>query len=138
MDQISTQSSKKSLPVVGAQAARTNPNEGRPDVDVEAELRAFEESERQRLGMKAERRQWVDSMLDLKMTRKERDHVTLLIAGLTAAQDFLCEGALGGLGYKVQYFGVADNAGLQVGKEFGNRGQCNPRSEEHTSELQSH
>jgi predicted nucleotide-binding protein (sugar kinase/HSP70/actin superfamily) len=126
MDQISTQSSKKSLPVVGAQAARTNPNEGRPDVDVEAELRAFEESERQRLGMKAERRQWVDSMLDLKMTRKERDHVTLLIAGLTAAQDFLCEGALGGLGYKVQYFGVADNAGLQVGKEFGNRGQCNP------------
>jgi predicted nucleotide-binding protein (sugar kinase/HSP70/actin superfamily) len=122
MNQIDTQSTKKSLPIVGAQPVRARD----ADVDVEAELRAFEESERERLGMKKERRQWVDSMLDLKMTRKERDHVTLLIAGLTAAQDFLCEGALGGLGYNVQYFGMADNAGLQVGKEFGNRGQCNP------------
>jgi predicted nucleotide-binding protein (sugar kinase/HSP70/actin superfamily) len=52
--------------------------------------------------------------------------VTLLISGLTAAQDFLVEGALGGLGYKVQYFGMSDNRGLQAGKEFGNRGQCNP------------
>ncbi|MCK6586100.1 MAG: 2-hydroxyglutaryl-CoA dehydratase [Polyangiaceae bacterium] len=96
------------------------------DIDIEAELRAFEEAERERLGIKAERRQWADNMLQPKMTRKEREHVTLLISGLTAAQDFLIEGALGGLGYKVQYFGMSDNRGLQAGKEFGNRGQCNP------------
>src|SRR6185437_13336546 len=96
------------------------------DVDVDAELRAFEEAERERLGIKAERRQWSDNMLKSKMTRKERDHVTLLISGLTAAQDFLTEGALRGLGYKVEYFGMSNNAGLQAGKEFGNRGQCNP------------
>jgi predicted nucleotide-binding protein (sugar kinase/HSP70/actin superfamily) len=65
-------------------------------------------------------------MLQSKMTRKERDHVTLLISGLTAAQDFLTEGALRGLGYKVEYFGMSNNRGLQTGKEFGNRGQCNP------------
>ena len=53
-----------------------------------------------------QRRQWADNMLDLKMTREERDHVTLLISGLTAAQDFLCEGALRGLGYNVRYFGI--------------------------------
>jgi predicted nucleotide-binding protein (sugar kinase/HSP70/actin superfamily) len=109
---------KKSLPIAGARA--TDP------VDIEAELRAFEEAERERLGLKKERRQWADDMLDLKMTRKERDNVTLLISGLTAAQDFLCEGALRGLGYNVRYFGISDNAGLQTGKEFGNRGQCNP------------
>jgi predicted nucleotide-binding protein (sugar kinase/HSP70/actin superfamily) len=96
------------------------------DVDIEAELKAFEEAERERLGIKAERRQWVDDMLDLKMTKKEKKHVTLLISGLTAAQDFLCEGALRGLGYNVKYFGMSDNRGLQTGKEFGNRGQCNP------------
>ncbi|CAN96405.1 MULTISPECIES: 2-hydroxyglutaryl-CoA dehydratase [Sorangium] len=96
------------------------------DVDIEAELRAFEEAERERLGLKAERRQWVDNMLKPKMTKKERENVTLLISGLTAAQDFLCEGALKGLGYNVHYFGMSDNAGLQTGKEFGNRGQCNP------------
>ena len=56
----------------------------------------------------------------------ERESVTLLIGGLTAAQDFLIEGALRGLGYKVEYMSCPDNAALQVGKEFGNRGQCNP------------
>jgi len=112
---------KKSLPVIAA-----NKTSADLDIDVEAELLAFEKAERERLGIKAERRQWADNMLRSQMTRKERDHVTLLVSGLTAAQDFLAEGALRGLGYKVEYFGMADNRGLQTGKEFGNRGQCNP------------
>ena len=109
---------RRSLPIV-TDAANL-------DVDVEAELRAWEEAERERLGIKVDRRQWVDGMLSPEVTRKERDHVTLLISGLTAAQDFLVEGALRGLGYKVEYIGMSNNAGLQTGKEFGNRGQCNP------------
>lgn len=109
---------KKSLPIV------TKPE--LLDVDVEAEMRAWEQAERERLGIKAERKQWVDEMLAPEVKREERDNVTLLISGLTAAQDFLVEGALRGLGYKVQYIGMSDNAGLQAGKEFGNRGQCNP------------
>ncbi|WP_437574702.1 2-hydroxyglutaryl-CoA dehydratase [Sorangium sp. So ce887] len=118
MEQTITQ--KTRLPLVGETRS------SKTDIDIEAELRAFEEAERERLGIKAERRQWVDGMLKPKMTKKERDNVTLLISGLTAAQDFLCEGALKGLGYNVTYFGMSDNAGLQTGKEFGNRGQCNP------------
>src|SRR4051812_21387121 len=110
---------KKSLPLVSKAPSKS-------DAEMEAELKAFEESEKERLGIKAERRQWADNMLDLKLRKKERDHVTLLISGLTAAQDFLCEGALRGLGYNVKYFGISDNRGLQAGKEFGNRGQCNP------------
>src|SRR4051812_43649294 len=110
---------KKSLPLVSKAPSKS-------DAEMEAELKAFEESEKERLGIKAERRQWADNMLDLKLRKKERDHVTLLISGLTAAQDFLCEGALRGLGYTVKYFGMSNNEGLQTGKEFGNRGQCNP------------
>jgi predicted nucleotide-binding protein (sugar kinase/HSP70/actin superfamily) len=116
---IESSSKKRSLPLVSSKKIAD-------DVDVEAELKAFEESERARLGIKAERRQWVDTMLTPEMKKSERAHVTLLISGLTAAQDFLTEGALRGLGYNVQYFGMSDNAGLQTGKEFGNRGQCNP------------
>ena len=118
---METSVQKTRLPIVngGAKAAKT-------DVALEAELKAFEEAERERLGIKAERKQWADNMLDSKVKKSERGNVTLLIAGLTAAQDFLCEGALASLGYKVKNFGTPDNAGLQVGKEFGNRGQCNP------------
>src|SRR5262249_20208281 len=52
---VTQERSRKSLPII---------DDRRPsddlDVDVEAELRAFEESERERLGIKAERRQWAD------------------------------------------------------------------------------
>jgi predicted nucleotide-binding protein (sugar kinase/HSP70/actin superfamily) len=96
------------------------------DVDLDAALAAWEAAERERLGIRAERKQWVDTMTAPEMKKAERGHVTILQSGLTAAQDFLVEGALAGLGYKVKYFGMADNAALQVGKEFGNRGQCNP------------
>ncbi len=96
------------------------------DLDVEAELRAWEEAERERIGIRADRKQWVDGMLKPAMSRSERAGVTLLISGLTAAQDFFVEGALRGLGYNVEFFGMANQAGLQAGKEFGNRGQCNP------------
>jgi predicted nucleotide-binding protein (sugar kinase/HSP70/actin superfamily) len=116
---LSSEKSKKSLPLIANKKVAD-------DVDIEAELRAFEEAERERLGIKAERRQWVDGMLKPAMKKSERKNVTLLISGLTAAQDFLCEGALRGLGYNVNYFGMSNNEGLQTGKEFGNRGQCNP------------
>ncbi len=65
-------------------------------------------------------------MVKPEVKKSEREEITILQSGLTAAQDFLVEGALAGLGYKVKFIGMADNAGLQIGKEFGNRGQCNP------------
>src|SRR5262245_63472586 len=108
-------SPKRRLPLADHDLPRASVADG---FDVEAELRAFEEAERERLGIKAERRQWVDNMLKPNMTKKERENVTLLVTGLTAAQDFLVEGALRSLGYNVRYIGMVDNAGLQVGKEF--------------------
>lgn len=115
---------KLRLPLVGdAPVMRAEPD---VEIDVEAELRAWEEAERERLGVRAERKQWVDTMLKPEMKKAERAHVTLLISGLTAAQDFFVEGALRGLGYNVVNIGTADQAGFQTGKEYGNRGQCNP------------
>jgi predicted nucleotide-binding protein (sugar kinase/HSP70/actin superfamily) len=95
-------------------------------IDIERELAAHEAAERDRLGLRTARRQWVDQMIDPRFTRAEREHVTLLGSGLTCAQDFLIEGALRGVGYKIKSIGAPDNAALQAGKEYGNRAQCNP------------
>ncbi|MFO0550244.1 MAG: 2-hydroxyglutaryl-CoA dehydratase [Polyangiaceae bacterium] len=117
---------KRALPILGATPKQAVDEASRTLAEIERELEFHAQAERERLGIKAERKQWVDEMLDPQIRRKERENITLLISGLTAAQDFLTEGALRGLGYKVEYIGMSDNAGLQVGKEFGNRGQCNP------------
>ncbi len=94
-------------------------------VDVDAELRDFEAAERKRLGLPEEER-WLEDMANLSFTKKEKGKITLLIGGLTMAHDFLVEGAFKSLGYNVIALDCPDNAALQVGKEFGNRGQCNP------------
>ncbi|MBX3227668.1 MAG: 2-hydroxyglutaryl-CoA dehydratase [Labilithrix sp.] len=105
---------KKSLKIAGQ------------DLDLDAEIAKFEAEERKRLGLDQKTEQWLDDMVDLQFTRKERDNVTLLIGGLTLAHDYLIEGGLKGVGYNVQMLNVPDTAAFQAGKEFGNRGQCNP------------
>jgi predicted nucleotide-binding protein (sugar kinase/HSP70/actin superfamily) len=97
-----------------------------PVVDMDAELRAFEEAERKRLGLDANPEQWVEDMANLTFTKKEKEHITILVSGLTMAQDYFVEGGLKGVGYNVQMMDCPDVAALQFGKEFGNRGQCNP------------
>jgi predicted nucleotide-binding protein (sugar kinase/HSP70/actin superfamily) len=102
------------------------PKQKLPMIDVDAELRAFEETERKRLGLDQKTEQWLEEMANLTFTKTEKPNITLLIGGLTLAHDFLIEGALKGIGYNVQMMDAPNNAALQFGKEFGNRGQCNP------------
>jgi predicted nucleotide-binding protein (sugar kinase/HSP70/actin superfamily) len=97
-----------------------------PVVDMDAELRAFEEAERKRLGLDGSPDQWIEDMANLTFTKKEKEHITILVSGLTMAQDYFVEGGLKGVGYHVQMLDCPDVAALQFGKEFGNRGQCNP------------
>jgi predicted nucleotide-binding protein (sugar kinase/HSP70/actin superfamily) len=106
---------KRKLPLVGKDTL----------IDVDAELRRFESEERARLGLDEEKR-WVEDMANLSFTKSEKGKITLLIGGLTMAHDYLVEGAFSSLGYKVVALDCPDNAALQVGKEFGNRAQCNP------------
>jgi predicted nucleotide-binding protein (sugar kinase/HSP70/actin superfamily) len=120
---IDHQTAKKSLPLW---SKNDKSDDLLSDERMAEHLHAYEAAERERLGLARERRQWVDEMLAPKMKKSERAHVTLLISGLTKAQDFLVEGALRGVGYRVENIGCPDNEALQYGKEYGNRAQCNP------------
>ena len=93
---------------------------------IERELRLFEAEERRRLGLEEERvDHWHDPNPQV-FTRDERDTTTILLGGLTIAHDTLMTGALSGLGYTLKALDCPDVEALRVGKEFGNRGQCNP------------
>src|SRR5690348_8062354 len=96
--------------------------ETQTQLDMDGELAAFEAAERARLGLEAgPRKRWVDPMIDPFFSAKERPHVTLLIGGLTMAHDYLVEGALKGMGYKVRMLDCPDTEALRFGKEFGNK-----------------
>lgn len=105
---------KRSLPVMG-----------QAPIDIEAELRAFEATERQRLGLE-ETEHWVEEMANLTFTKSERSKITMLIGGLTVAHDYIVSGGLKNAGYEVVAMDAPDYESLRVGKEFGNRAQCNP------------
>jgi predicted nucleotide-binding protein (sugar kinase/HSP70/actin superfamily) len=94
--------------------------------EIESELKAFEAEERKRLGLEEEApEQWRDENPQ-KFTASQRESTTILLGGLTRAHDCLVTGALKGLGYNVKPLDVPDYEALRFGKEFGNRGQCNP------------
>jgi predicted nucleotide-binding protein (sugar kinase/HSP70/actin superfamily) len=59
-------------------------------------------------------------------TAAERDRVTILIGGLTWKHDSLLKAAFQSAGYKVDVMPIPDVAAFQLGKEYGNNGQCNP------------
>ena len=58
--------------------------------------------------------------------KKERDGTTLLFGGLTWKHEKLIHGALEGLGYHAEMLPTPNVAAFQIGKEYGNNGQCNP------------
>ncbi len=94
--------------------------------NLQAQLAAFETEERTRLGLKKENEEhWFDAVPNT-FTRKQREHTTVLVCGLTMAHDHFIQAALRGIGYNVAPMDVPSNEALQYGREFGNRGQCNP------------
>ncbi len=107
-----------------------NNNNGNLDAlsmeSIESELRRFEEEERRRLGLPVDSvKQWRDEV-PRTFTREQREHTTILVSGLTMAHDLFIQAALRGIGYKVLAMDTPDNDALQFGREYGNRGQCNP------------
>jgi len=61
-----------------------------------------------------------------QFTKQDASTTTVLYGGLTFNHEYLLKGAIEGLGYHANYLPVPDNQALQTGKEYGNRGQCNP------------
>ena len=59
-------------------------------------------------------------------TAAERDKVTILFGGLTWKHEWLIKSVFQAAGYKVEVLPTPDVAAFQLGKEYGNNGQCNP------------
>ena len=95
------------------------------DAEINEELAAFEAAESKKLGLDETTDHWRDAV-PTGFTKTERPHTTLLVSGLTLAHDTFVVAALSGVGYKVEAMEVPTQASLQFGKEYGNRGQCNP------------
>ena len=102
------------------------PAKGPLPPEFEAELKAFETTERERLGLAAAPRvQWAE-VLHRKFTLSERAATTILVAGLTRAHDLFLAAALRPLGYRVETLPTPDDEALQYGKAYCDRSMCNP------------
>jgi predicted nucleotide-binding protein (sugar kinase/HSP70/actin superfamily) len=93
------------------------------DLELEQELAEYAAEEADKLGLGREHyTEWVNR----HFVASQRPHTTILMGGLTLAHDELVASALRGIGYVAEHLEVPTVDALQVGKEFGNRGQCNP------------
>ncbi|HUN61874.1 MAG TPA: hypothetical protein VMU53_07785 [Candidatus Sulfotelmatobacter sp.] len=59
-------------------------------------------------------------------TAEERNRVTILFGGFTWKHEDLIRAVFQGCGYRCEKLPVPDVPAFQIGKEFGNNGQCNP------------
>ncbi|MBM4762894.1 2-hydroxyglutaryl-CoA dehydratase [Bacillus sp. B15-48] len=91
----------------------------------EEHLNQFKQEQEMELGLNQAKNQWFDPV-PRQFFAKDKDSTTILFGGLTMAHDYLIAGGLKGLGYNVQHMDCPDTESLRFGKEFGNRGQCNP------------
>ena len=80
----------------------------------------------QEAGLDPRQIQHFERPVERPFTREQRPHTTVLFGGLTWKHEHLIEGALEGLGYLCAPLPVPDVEAFQLGKEYGNNGQCNP------------
>jgi predicted nucleotide-binding protein (sugar kinase/HSP70/actin superfamily) len=78
------------------------------------------------MGIEEQQKQHFKRPVENPFTKSQREHTTLLFGGLTWKHEKLVHGALEGLGYKCQAIPTPNVAAFQLGKEYGNNGQCNP------------
>lgn len=96
---------------------------------IEAEIRRRVEAERARLRATVAAqpvREHFHRPIERPFTAAERDRVTILFGGLTSKHEWLIKSAFQSAGYKVEVLPTPDVASFQLGKEYGNNGQCNP------------
>ena len=78
------------------------------------------------LGIEEVEREHHARPVEHRFTASQRPHTTVLYGGLTWKHEELIHGALEGLGYRPEALPCPDVAAFQLGKEYGNNGQCNP------------
>lgn len=80
----------------------------------------------QEYGMESKKIDHFKKPFEKAFTKDQKENTTILFGGLTWKHEKLIKGALQGLGYKTEYIPTADKKAFQLGKEYGNNGQCNP------------
>jgi predicted nucleotide-binding protein (sugar kinase/HSP70/actin superfamily) len=85
---------------------------------------------RQRLeaeaGLENKPREMFKRPVENPFTKAQRGNTTILFGGLTWKHEKLIHGAWEALGYKCEVIPTPDVKAFQLGKEYGNNGQCNP------------
>ena len=96
----------------------------------EAEIQRLLLEERMRLekeyGVAAKQIDHFKRPLETTFTKDQRASTTILFGGLTWKHEKLVKGVLQGLGYNASEIPTPDKNAFQLGKEYGNNGQCNP------------
>jgi predicted nucleotide-binding protein (sugar kinase/HSP70/actin superfamily) len=99
-------------------------------LSTEAAIRQRLEEERKRLEKEAgiERREvhHFHKPIERAFTKPQRDNTTVLFGGLTWKHERMVHAALERLGYRCESVPVPNKKAFQLGKEYGNNGQCNP------------
>lgn len=93
---------------------------------IEERVAALEERLRQQSGLPRPNIEHFRRPVERPFTADQRSTTTILFGGMTADHDYIVKAALEGLGYRAEQLPVPDNDALALGKEFCNRGQCNP------------
>src|SRR6202050_5059681 len=108
------------------------PSNGEPIKNLSPEMliRQRLEAERKRLekeaGIEHKEVHHFHKPIELPFTSLQRDHTTILFGGLTWKHERLVHAALESLGYRCESVPVPNKKAFQLGKEYGNNGQCNP------------
>jgi predicted nucleotide-binding protein (sugar kinase/HSP70/actin superfamily) len=91
------------------------------------ELKQRLEAERARLRQEAGLApQHFQKPFERAFTAEERKKVTILFGGLTWKHEDLMKAVFRGSGYRCEMVPTPNVAAFQIGKEYGNNGQCNP------------
>lgn len=94
--------------------------------DITEKVKSYRKSLRQEMGIPSPADTRFIPPLARSFVKSEREDVTILFGGLTLTHEVLLKGVLEGLGYRADYIPSPDNAALSLGREYCNRGQCNP------------
>jgi predicted nucleotide-binding protein (sugar kinase/HSP70/actin superfamily) len=115
-----------SAPPAGVPAQAGEPESHPGEDDIREQVEEYESRLRAELGLPPATVHHFKRPAELPFRADERGSVTILFGGLTRTHDQVMRAAAEGRGYRVQDLPTPDNAALAVGKEFCNRGQCNP------------
>jgi len=101
---------------------------GLVQIEQDAQIRARLEAERARLRKLAglDTAKHFHKPIERAFTAEERKRVTILFGGFTWKHEEPIRAVFQNCGYKCERLEVPDVPAFQIGKEYGNNGQCNP------------